>query len=273
MGDLPDLVRRAPGPLRSLAGACPPGRTPSAWRWSVSAWPTCTAIAVTRPRARRPPRRGADGVALDGLRRRRAARPLAHRRAGPRRGVRRPRHLVGHVHPGHRGPGRPGLAARHRAWSASASTPAPVLPSSSSTSPSPGEVEGRPCWVVDARPGCPAGRRRGAAATSPLSGGRRAGASSSGVDHRFWFDAETGVVLRHQGSVDGETCSTHRAQPTWSSTGRWGRWSSARRPAPSDPLDARAAPRPPGRRWASTPTSSTSTTARPSAAPSAARCR
>ena len=31
-----------------------------------------------------------------------------------------------------------------------------------------------------------------------------------GIEHRLWFDAATGILLRHDGFVDGETCSTTR---------------------------------------------------------------
>ncbi|HEX8805279.1 MAG TPA: hypothetical protein VF743_13825, partial [Acidimicrobiales bacterium] len=66
-------------------------------------------------------------------------------------------------------------------------------------------VEGRPCWVVDARPR-PLNEASSAAALA-LSVGRRL-TEFVGVEHRFWFDADTGIVLRHEGSIDGETCST-----------------------------------------------------------------
>lgn len=72
--------------------------------------------------------------------------------------------------------------------------------------PVPGEISGRECWVVDAglRPGAHGGR-------SPATDGAPTGEhllELVGIDHRFWFDAATGIVLRHQGAVDGELCST-----------------------------------------------------------------
>lgn len=66
-------------------------------------------------------------------------------------------------------------------------------------------VEGRACWSVPARP------RPLAEAGSPtalaLSVGRRL-SEFVGVEHRFWFDAFSGIVLRHEGSIDGEPCSS-----------------------------------------------------------------
>lgn len=67
------------------------------------------------------------------------------------------------------------------------------------------EVEGRPCWTVPARPRALADA--GSLAALALSVGRRL-SEFVGVEHRFWFDAETGIVLRHEGSIDGEPCST-----------------------------------------------------------------
>ncbi|HEY8527692.1 MAG TPA: hypothetical protein VIL48_22190 [Acidimicrobiales bacterium] len=67
------------------------------------------------------------------------------------------------------------------------------------------EVEGRPCWSVPARPR-PLAETRSLAALA-LSVGRRL-SEFVGVEHRFWFDAATGIVLRHEGSVDGELCTT-----------------------------------------------------------------
>jgi hypothetical protein len=66
-------------------------------------------------------------------------------------------------------------------------------------------VEGRPCWSVPARPKPPAEARSKAALA--LSVGRRL-TEFVGVEHRFWFDAATGIVLRHEGSIDGELCTT-----------------------------------------------------------------
>jgi hypothetical protein len=72
--------------------------------------------------------------------------------------------------------------------------------------PAPAEIEGRRCWVVDAVP-------RTAAVGSSLAGAAaphalRLHPDLIGVEHRLWFDAATGILLRHEGSVDGDLCST-----------------------------------------------------------------
>jgi hypothetical protein len=67
------------------------------------------------------------------------------------------------------------------------------------------EVEGRPCWCVPARPR-PLAEARSLTALA-LSVGRHL-SEFVGVEHRFWFDAATGIVLRHEGSIDGELCTT-----------------------------------------------------------------
>ena len=56
------------------------------------------------------------------------------------------------------------------------------------------EVAGRRCWKVDAT----AERGRYAMRTFPMS--MRLG----GIDHTFWIDVATGIVLRHVGLVDAE---------------------------------------------------------------------
>jgi hypothetical protein len=83
--------------------------------------------------------------------------------------------------------------------------PSQVLAELDFGAPEPSEVDGRPCWVAHARPRRPDGPMP--PPDPALSGGRRLGAFV-GVDHRFWFDVETGIVLRHEGSIDGVPCST-----------------------------------------------------------------
>jgi hypothetical protein len=56
------------------------------------------------------------------------------------------------------------------------------------------EVAARRSWRVDAQVA------RGSFAGRPLMLAMRLG----GVDHTFWFDAETGIMLRHVGLVDGQ---------------------------------------------------------------------
>jgi hypothetical protein len=61
------------------------------------------------------------------------------------------------------------------------------------------EVAGRRCWKVEAH---------------PIEGHRHMRMSQlsmrlSGVDHTFWFDTETGIVLRHVGTVEDQPCAIH----------------------------------------------------------------
>jgi hypothetical protein len=71
--------------------------------------------------------------------------------------------------------------------------------------PEPAEVEGRSCWVVDAHPRPRAGRGGLAGAAVPNVSGLPD--EFVGDDHRFWFDAVSGIVLRHEGSSEGRPCS------------------------------------------------------------------
>lgn len=202
MGELPDLVRRAPGPLRSLACA-------------LSTWMHPERLAAVRERLAdlygfaKP-----DPVEVE-------PRPEDEWRSTAYVVVAPPNRwrIVerGHVE----------ACDGHATWSGTSTLvtqgsidraslrdtgvvglclyPAPVLAELDFAEPGAGEVEGRRCWVADAR-----SRPSGGGAPRPdlaLSGGRRPSAFV-GVDHRFWFDAETGVVLRHRGAVDGEACST-----------------------------------------------------------------
>ena len=68
------------------------------------------------------------------------------------------------------------------------------------------EIEGRSCWAVDAR------ARRDVAGTSLAASAAphalRLQRDLVGVDHRLWLDAATGILLRHEGYVDGEMCSS-----------------------------------------------------------------
>jgi hypothetical protein len=67
------------------------------------------------------------------------------------------------------------------------------------------DIEGRPVWYVEGGPRRPA---PGAAPPKARSVDLRLQRELVGIDHRIWFDADTGVVLRHEGFVDGEPCST-----------------------------------------------------------------
>lgn len=79
-------------------------------------------------------------------------------------------------------------------------TPNGLLGGLALSAPEPADIEGRPCWVVEASLTRPA----------PNTGGRplRLLRYLVGVDHRVWLDADTGIILRHEGSVDGELCVT-----------------------------------------------------------------
>ena len=71
--------------------------------------------------------------------------------------------------------------------------------------PEPGEIEGRACWVVDAHPRTGVSGTSLASTAAPLA--LRLHRDLVGLDHRIWFDAATGILLRHEGFVDGEMCS------------------------------------------------------------------
>jgi hypothetical protein len=68
------------------------------------------------------------------------------------------------------------------------------------TVPEPVDIEGRPCWFVEGGP------RIGVRSSGPPD--LRLQRDLVGIDHRIWFDAATGIVLRHEGAIDGEPCST-----------------------------------------------------------------
>lgn len=72
--------------------------------------------------------------------------------------------------------------------------------------PEEAEIEGRSCWLVDATPRADAFGTSLASSAAPYA--LRLHGDLVGVEHRLWFDAATGVLLRHEGFVDGEACST-----------------------------------------------------------------
>ncbi|HKA84263.1 MAG TPA: hypothetical protein VKD21_10395 [Acidimicrobiales bacterium] len=72
--------------------------------------------------------------------------------------------------------------------------------------PEPDERAGRFCWTVDAFPR-PAGRAAGSERAGPAGASSRLPEEFLGVEHRFWFEARTGIVLRHEGSLEGRPCS------------------------------------------------------------------
>ncbi len=63
------------------------------------------------------------------------------------------------------------------------------------------DIEGRACWYV-------AGSPRAGGHGPPNWPDLRVKRELVGIDHQIWFDADCGIVLRHEGSIDGELCST-----------------------------------------------------------------
>jgi hypothetical protein len=72
--------------------------------------------------------------------------------------------------------------------------------------PEAAEIEGRACWLVDARPRPEAFGTSLASTAAPHA--LRLHRDLVGLDHLIWFDAATGILLRHEGFIDGEMCST-----------------------------------------------------------------
>jgi hypothetical protein len=68
------------------------------------------------------------------------------------------------------------------------------------------EIDGRPCWLVDAHPRPDVSGTSLASSAAPHA--LRLHRDLVGIDHRVWFDAATGILLRHEGFVDGEICSS-----------------------------------------------------------------
>jgi hypothetical protein len=71
--------------------------------------------------------------------------------------------------------------------------------------PETAELEGRSCWLVDAQPRSDV--LGTSLATSAAPHALRLHRDLVGVEHRMWFDTVTGILLRHEGYVDGERCS------------------------------------------------------------------
>jgi hypothetical protein len=84
--------------------------------------------------------------------------------------------------------------------------PGPLLGWLDLGDPEPDEIEDRPCWVVVARPRAQ-GRARTVTGTTVLREAARLPDEFVGLEHRFWFDTATGIVLRHEGAIDDEPCS------------------------------------------------------------------
>jgi hypothetical protein len=87
--------------------------------------------------------------------------------------------------------------------------PGPLLGWLDFGDPEPDERAGHFCWTVDAYPrplgGSGPSGGPGAARVAPAP---RLPGEFLGVEHRLWFEARTGIVLRHQGTLEGKPCST-----------------------------------------------------------------
>jgi hypothetical protein len=82
--------------------------------------------------------------------------------------------------------------------------PGPLLGWLDFGDPEPDERAGRFCWTVDAYPHPLTG---GAGTAEPAAPASRLPEEFLGVEHRFWFEARTGIVLRHEGLLEGQPCS------------------------------------------------------------------
>jgi hypothetical protein len=82
-------------------------------------------------------------------------------------------------------------------------SPGPLLRNLTFTIPEVADIEGRPCWFVTGEP-----RSTGRKAPPRGAAGWRSHRDLVGIDHALWFDATTGIILRHEGSIDGEPCSS-----------------------------------------------------------------
>jgi hypothetical protein len=61
------------------------------------------------------------------------------------------------------------------------------------------EIDGRRCWRTDASTAEATHQNR-----HPLM---TLGMRLGGIDHQFWFDAATGIILRHVGLIEGQPCT------------------------------------------------------------------
>jgi hypothetical protein len=85
--------------------------------------------------------------------------------------------------------------------------PGPLLAWLDFGDPEPDERAGRFCWTVDAYPRPLAGGAGTAAPATPIAAASRPPEEFLGVEHRFCFEARTGIVLRHEGLLEGQPCS------------------------------------------------------------------
>jgi hypothetical protein len=99
-------------------------------------------------------------------------------------------------------------AALHDAGPIGASLyPGPLLAWLDFGDPEPDERAGCFCWTVDAYPRPLGGVAGTAEPAGPVAAAARPPEEFLGVEHRFWFEARTGIVLRHEGLLEGQPCS------------------------------------------------------------------
>ena len=85
--------------------------------------------------------------------------------------------------------------------------PGPLLGWLDFGDPEPDERVGRFCWTVDAYPRPLSGGAGTVEPPAPVAAASRLPEEFLGVEHRFWFEARTGIVLRHEGMLEGQPCS------------------------------------------------------------------
>jgi hypothetical protein len=85
--------------------------------------------------------------------------------------------------------------------------PGPLLGWLDFGDPEPDERAGRFCWTVDAYHRPLVGVAGTAEPAAPVAAASRLPEEFLGVEHRFWFEARTGIVLRHEGLLEGQPCS------------------------------------------------------------------
>jgi hypothetical protein len=73
--------------------------------------------------------------------------------------------------------------------------------------PEPEERAGRFCWTADAYPRPLGGVAGITEPAAPVAAAAQLPEEFLGIEHRFWFEARTGIVLRHEGFLEGQPCS------------------------------------------------------------------
>ena len=124
--------------------------------------------------------------------------------------------------------------------------PGPLLGWLDFGDPEPDEREGRFCWTVDAYPRTLVSVAGTAEPAVPVAAASRLPEEFLGVEHRFWFEARTGIVLRHEGFARGRAVLADRTdRPGDRRSHPAGRVLAPTRGDRA--VEPRAAPRPPDR--------------------------